>query len=318
MSKKRVVQELTDYASAQTKPIGRRPLCQTNPICRSRRVRRATRVKQTQLAHAWIAAPAVRERSPARLDGLCIRTNEANWVGSRKAIVQNKANCRGAQMGDNSLRHKRLQWFWPACSRWRTKPICPGRRGARHPVSLGREPKCRRAKQSQLGGSHRAKQSQFAGRARCAVACLPSGGRRTARCGPFTCLRGRAMNTAMSNAHEKAVEFLEHQKAFRLGELLTESSHPKTRRLSQTMQTDVQAGVRLLQSVDEDIPAALERIFAQDSFTRLVEASARRSARAGGSSSPAAGPRAGSVSSGSRLAAVLARDESCGEGVPPL
>ena len=92
------------------------------------------------------------------------------------------------------------------------------------------------------------------------------------RCVPFTCLRGRAMNTAMSNAHEKAVEFLEHQKAFRLGELLTESSHPKTRRLSQTMQTDVQAGVRMLQSVDEDIPAALERIFAQDSFPQLVEA----------------------------------------------
>ena len=80
------------------------------------------------------------------------------------------------------------------------------------------------------------------------------------------------MNTAMSNAHEKAIEFLEQEKAFRLGELLTESSHPKTRRLSQTMQTDVQAGVRMLQSVDEDIPAALERIFAQDSFPQLVEA----------------------------------------------
>jgi N-acetylmuramic acid 6-phosphate etherase len=75
----------------------------------------------------------------------------------------------------------------------------------------------------------------------------------------------------MSNAHEKAREFLEHQKAFRLGELLTESSHSKTRRLSQTIQTDVAAGVRLLQSVDEDIPAALERIFAQESFARLVE-----------------------------------------------
>jgi N-acetylmuramic acid 6-phosphate etherase len=75
----------------------------------------------------------------------------------------------------------------------------------------------------------------------------------------------------MSNAHEKAREFLEREKAFRLGELLTESSHPKTRRLSQTMATDVEAGVRLLQSVDQDIPAALERIFAQDSFGRLVE-----------------------------------------------
>ncbi len=76
----------------------------------------------------------------------------------------------------------------------------------------------------------------------------------------------------MSQAKEKAREFLEREKAFRLGELLTESSHPKTRRLSQTMQTDIEAGVRLLQSVDDDIPAALERIFAQKSFGRLVEA----------------------------------------------
>jgi N-acetylmuramic acid 6-phosphate etherase len=80
------------------------------------------------------------------------------------------------------------------------------------------------------------------------------------------------MNTPMSQAQEKAREFLEHQKAFRLGELLTESSHPKTRRLSQTMATDIPAGIRLLQSVDEDIPPALERIFAQPAFGRLIEA----------------------------------------------
>jgi N-acetylmuramic acid 6-phosphate etherase len=80
------------------------------------------------------------------------------------------------------------------------------------------------------------------------------------------------MNTVMSHAHEKAREFLEQEKAFRLGELLTESSHPKTRRLSQTIQTDLPAGVRLLQSVDEDIPAALERIFAQETFGRLADA----------------------------------------------
>jgi len=80
------------------------------------------------------------------------------------------------------------------------------------------------------------------------------------------------MNTAMSNAHDRAKEFLEREKAFRLGPLLTESSHPKTQRLSQTMETDIEAGVRLLQSVDEDIPAALGGIFRQDSFHRLVEA----------------------------------------------
>jgi len=80
------------------------------------------------------------------------------------------------------------------------------------------------------------------------------------------------MNTGMSNARDKAQEFLQREKAFRLGQLLTESSHAKTQSLSQTMETDIEAGVRLLQSVDEDIPAALGRIFAQDSFHQLVEA----------------------------------------------
>ena len=65
---------------------------------------------------------------------------------------------------------------------------------------------------------------------------------------------------------------MEGEKAFRLGELLTESFHPKTRELSQTMERDIHAGIRLLQSVDEDIPLALDRIFAQESFGKLVEA----------------------------------------------
>jgi N-acetylmuramic acid 6-phosphate etherase len=76
----------------------------------------------------------------------------------------------------------------------------------------------------------------------------------------------------VSEAARKAREFLDEEKAFRLGALLTESSHPKTRTLSDVMQKDIPAGVRLLQSVDEDIPAALERVFAQDAFGRLVDA----------------------------------------------
>lgn len=75
----------------------------------------------------------------------------------------------------------------------------------------------------------------------------------------------------MSEAKKKAQAFLEREKAFRLGQLTTEFSHPKTRRLSQTIQADLQVGVRMLQSVDDDIPAALERIFAQDSFGQLVD-----------------------------------------------
>ena len=52
---------------------------------------------------------------------------------------------------------------------------------------------------------------------------------------------------------DKAKQFLAEEQAFRLGTLLTESSHPKTRTLSQTIQKDTEAGVRMLQSVDEDI-----------------------------------------------------------------
>jgi len=75
----------------------------------------------------------------------------------------------------------------------------------------------------------------------------------------------------METAAKKARDFVEREKAFRLGELLTESFHPKTRRLSQTIQTDLPAGIRLLQSVDEDVAGALEGIFAQASYGRLVE-----------------------------------------------
>ena len=63
----------------------------------------------------------------------------------------------------------------------------------------------------------------------------------------------------MSDARAKAKAFLEQEKAFRLGELLTESMHPKTLSLSQTIQADVPAGVRMLQSVDDDIQKAAEQ-----------------------------------------------------------
>jgi len=76
----------------------------------------------------------------------------------------------------------------------------------------------------------------------------------------------------MPQASERAREFVEGEKAFRLGELLTESSHPKTRTLSQTIQADLPAGIRMLQSVDADIPEALEGILAQEAFPRLIGA----------------------------------------------
>jgi N-acetylmuramic acid 6-phosphate etherase len=57
-----------------------------------------------------------------------------------------------------------------------------------------------------------------------------------------------------------------------LGELLTEDFHPKTRTLSQTAAVDLPAAIRLLQSVDDEIPPAMEKVLRQDSFGRLVDA----------------------------------------------
>ncbi|MGB2808231.1 MAG: hypothetical protein WBC22_10845, partial [Sedimentisphaerales bacterium] len=76
----------------------------------------------------------------------------------------------------------------------------------------------------------------------------------------------------MSDAIVKAKKFLSEEKAFRLGELLTESSHPKTRTLSETLRTNLSEGIRLLQSVDDDIPPAVEKVFQQNTFKELVEA----------------------------------------------
>jgi len=76
----------------------------------------------------------------------------------------------------------------------------------------------------------------------------------------------------MADATERAEEFLNREGAFRLGELLTESSHPKTRRLSQAAAVDLPAAIRLLQSVDDDIPPAMEKVLGQDSYRQLIEA----------------------------------------------
>jgi N-acetylmuramic acid 6-phosphate etherase len=76
----------------------------------------------------------------------------------------------------------------------------------------------------------------------------------------------------MSDAVEKAKKFLNEERAFRLGELLTESSHPKTRTLSETIRTNLSEGILLLQSVDDDIPPVVEKVFRQDTFNELIKA----------------------------------------------
>ncbi len=79
----------------------------------------------------------------------------------------------------------------------------------------------------------------------------------------------------MSTARQQAEEFIQHQRAFRLGTLLTESSHPKTAELSQVIQQDLIQGIRLLLSVDEEIAPAVSKIFDGKEYQQLVTALTR-------------------------------------------
>jgi len=56
-----------------------------------------------------------------------------------------------------------------------------------------------------------------------------------------------------NNAKSRSVEFLKIADQFKLGALVTESSHPVTARLSETARTDINAGLRQLFDVDEDV-----------------------------------------------------------------
>jgi N-acetylmuramic acid 6-phosphate etherase len=96
----------------------------------------------------------------------------------------------------------------------------------------------------------------------------------------------------MDDARREAEHFVNNEKAFHLGVLPTEQSHPKTRGLAEVIAKDTRAGIRMLQSVDEDVTAAARRVFATDEFRRLVEsltAALERSGRIGFSGCGATG-----------------------------
>lgn len=76
----------------------------------------------------------------------------------------------------------------------------------------------------------------------------------------------------MKSSAEKARYFLEKERAFRLGALPTEQSHPATATLSQTIAADPSKGVSMLMQVDEDIPPALDRVMGSPEFAKLVQA----------------------------------------------
>jgi len=75
----------------------------------------------------------------------------------------------------------------------------------------------------------------------------------------------------MDQIRREAEHFVNNEKAFHLGALPTEQSHPKTRGLAEVIAKDTRAGIRMLQAVDEDVTAAARRVFATDEFRRLVE-----------------------------------------------
>ena len=74
---------------------------------------------------------------------------------------------------------------------------------------------------------------------------------------------------AQETAREQALHFIKDETQFHLGYLPTEQSHPKTRGLSQALQKDTAQGLRLLLSVDDDIPPVAKRVIASAEFARL-------------------------------------------------
>ncbi|OGV71087.1 MAG: hypothetical protein A2283_21530 [Lentisphaerae bacterium RIFOXYA12_FULL_48_11] len=68
---------------------------------------------------------------------------------------------------------------------------------------------------------------------------------------------------------EQALDFIRNETQFHLGYLPTEQSHPKTRGLSQTLQADTAKGIRMLLSVDEDIPPLARKMIASPEFAKL-------------------------------------------------
>jgi N-acetylmuramic acid 6-phosphate etherase len=73
-------------------------------------------------------------------------------------------------------------------------------------------------------------------------------------------------------ARQQAQQYLEQEKAFRLGELTTESFHPKTMDLGKTSRQDLPTAVRMLQSVDRDIPPVAQRVLQSAEWRKLRSA----------------------------------------------
>ena len=70
---------------------------------------------------------------------------------------------------------------------------------------------------------------------------------------------------------ELADDFIQNETQFHLGFLITEQSHPRTRGLSQALARDSKEGVRMLLSVDDDLPPVIEKTLKSENFQKLEQ-----------------------------------------------
>jgi N-acetylmuramic acid 6-phosphate etherase len=73
-------------------------------------------------------------------------------------------------------------------------------------------------------------------------------------------------------ARASALRFVAEEQAFRLGSLLTESSHPKTADFSKVVAGSLEAGIEQLLDVDREIVPRAREVMGQREFADLVEA----------------------------------------------
>lgn len=76
----------------------------------------------------------------------------------------------------------------------------------------------------------------------------------------------------MRDAREQARHFLQYETEFHLGALVTEQPHSKTVGLAETLQSDLNSGIRMLQAADADVTVAAERVLASEAYSKLVDA----------------------------------------------
>jgi len=75
----------------------------------------------------------------------------------------------------------------------------------------------------------------------------------------------------LSSPREKAEQFLKDEKEFHLGELITESQHPKTKDFSDVVKKNTRFGLKMLFDVDKDIIPVYKKIMGTDEFDELVD-----------------------------------------------